>query len=50
MSIGLNSRLLENLKLYCSEHQITLIAITHDKTLAEKFGDESIFLDEEVSL
>ncbi len=44
------TRLLENLKLYCSEHQITLIAITHDKTLAEKFGDESIFLDEEVSL
>ena len=41
--------LLQNLKQYCNEHGITLIAITHDKTLAKSYGDEYISLDSEVS-
>lgn len=41
-------KLLENLKTYCSHNKIALIVITHDKTLAQKYEDESIILDEEV--
>lgn len=41
--------LLQNLKQYCNEHGITLIAITHDKALAKSYGDEYISLDSEVS-
>jgi len=40
--------LMENLKHYCHLHNITLIVITHDRLLAEKFADDLILLDSEV--
>jgi len=43
------SLLMGNLKQYCHLHKISLIVITHDRLLAEKFADELIVLDSEVS-
>lgn len=40
--------LMENLKRYCKEKSITLIVVSHDKLLAERYADEIINLDSEV--
>ncbi|MEG1044647.1 MAG: ABC transporter ATP-binding protein [Oscillospiraceae bacterium] len=39
------NRFFENTKLFCSKNEITLIVISHDKTLADKFADEKILLE-----
>lgn len=43
-----SAALMENLTIYCKEHGITLIVITHNKLLAELYADEMIHLDWEV--
>lgn len=40
-------KLMENLKCYCKENDITLIVITHDILIAEQYADEIISLDSE---
>jgi len=40
--------LMQNLKEYCLKNGITLIAITHDKALAQQYADTIIVLDLEV--
>ena len=40
--------LIENIKTYCKENNITLIVVSHDKTIAEKYADNIINLSEGV--
>ena len=40
--------IMENLKNFCKENNITLIIITHDRLLTEKYADEVIILNSEV--
>lgn len=39
------NELIKNLKSYCKENKITLIAICHDKNLVEQYADEVINLN-----
>ena len=39
--------LMENIKNHCKEHEKTLIVISHDKTIVEKFADEVINISNE---
>ena len=40
-----SNQLLFNMKNFCEEHQITLLVISHDKTLTEKYADEIITIE-----
>ena len=42
-----SGELMGNIKNHCKENNITLIVITHDSLLAEKYADEIISLDSE---
>lgn len=45
LDIHTSKALMENIKCHCIENNITLIAITHDRLLAEQYADEVIILD-----
>lgn len=38
--------LIENIKAFCAENQITMIAVSHDKSIAERFADNIVMLTE----
>ena len=40
-------KLLENLKAHCKEQGVTMVAISHDPSLAREFADQTIALSEE---
>jgi putative ABC transport system ATP-binding protein len=37
--------LMENLTAYCKENHIGMIVVSHDRALAERFADQTIFLE-----
>lgn len=45
LDVQTSGRLLESLKEYCLEHEISLLVITHDQALAGRFGDGVVSLD-----
>ncbi|MCL2142444.1 MAG: ABC transporter ATP-binding protein, partial [Methanimicrococcus sp.] len=36
--------MVQNLKSFCQEHSITLVIVSHDHLLIEKFADHTVFL------
>lgn len=39
--------LLQNLREHCTQHKITLVCVSHDASLAQKFADEVVLLEKE---
>jgi putative ABC transport system ATP-binding protein len=36
--------LMKNIKSYCAQNKITLIVVSHDKAIADKYADNIVFL------
>lgn len=45
MDAELSNKLLGNIKEYCKKYGITLLVISHDKTLMEAYADEIIYFE-----
>lgn len=45
-----SNRFFENIKTFCNHNNITLIIISHDKTLTDKFADNKILLEKRVDI